>query len=116
VRTLPERLSDIQTAITRIIKHTRDGRDRYNYDEFLQTWVIYNLYIVGEATRAIVSEFPTFKDQHPEIKWTEIISLRTVLAHKYFDVDLDVVWSVADQSIPELEQCIDAIVEEDKEI
>lgn len=111
MRTILERLSDIQNAITRIMKHTRDGRDRYDHDEFLQTWVIHNLYIAGEATRAIASEFPAFKDQHPEIKWTKIISMRTFLAHKYFDTDLDVVWSMADQSIPELKHCIDAILE-----
>jgi len=115
VRTLPERLGDIQDAITRIIKHTRDGRDRYNYDEFLQTWVIYNLYIVGEATRAIANEFPIFKDQHPEIKWTKIISMRTLFAHRYFAIDLDVVWLMVNESIPEMKRCIDAIMKEDKE-
>jgi uncharacterized protein with HEPN domain len=75
VRIISERLQDIQDAIERIMKYTREGRHRYDHDELVQTWVTYNLYIVGEAARAIANEFPDFKDRHPEIKWTEIIGM-----------------------------------------
>jgi uncharacterized protein with HEPN domain len=75
VRNIPERLLDIQDAITRIMKYTWDGRYRYDHDELVQTWVTHNLYVIGEATRAIASDFPDFKKQHPEIKWTEIIGI-----------------------------------------
>jgi uncharacterized protein with HEPN domain len=81
VRDIAERLLDIQDAIIRIMKYTQDGRYRYDHDELVQTWVTHNLYVFGEATRAIASDFPYFKDQHSEIKWTEIIGMRTVLAH-----------------------------------
>jgi len=73
VRKIPERLRDIQEAIARIMKYTREGRYRYDHDELVQTWVTHNLYVIGEAARAIANDFPDFKDQYPEIKWTEII-------------------------------------------
>lgn len=44
VRDISERLLDIQDAITRIMKYTREGRDRYDHDELVQTWVTHNLY------------------------------------------------------------------------
>lgn len=69
MRNVSERLLDIQDAIARIMKYTRDGRDRFDHDEQIQTWVTHNLYIIGEAARALASEFPEFKDRHPEIKW-----------------------------------------------
>lgn len=68
MRNIPERLLDIQDAIERIMKYTQDGRFRYDHDELVQTWGTHNLYVIGEATHAIASEFPDFKDQHPEIK------------------------------------------------
>jgi len=115
MRDIFQRLRDIQDAIARLMKYTQEGRDRYDHEELIQTWIIHNLYIIGEALRAMASDFPTFKDQHPEIQWSKIIGIRTVIAHIYFNINLDTLWSVATKSIPELKQCIDAIVEEDKE-
>ena len=115
MRNIFERLCDIQDAIARLMKYTEEGRDRYDNDELVQTWIIHNLYIIGEALRAMASDFPTFKDQHPEIQWSKIIGLRTVIAHIYFNINLDTLWSVATEDLPELNRCIDAILEEDKE-
>jgi uncharacterized protein with HEPN domain len=112
VRNVAERLLDIQDAIVRIMKYTRDGRYRYDHDELVQTWVTHNLYVIGEATRAIASDFPDFKNQHPEIKWTEIIGMRTILAHRYFDTDPDALWTAVNQDLQELNLSIDAILEE----
>ncbi len=99
MRNIPERLLDIQDAIIRIMKYTRDGRYRYDHDELVQTWVTHNLYVIGEATRAIASDFPDFKNQHPEIKWTE----RTILAHRYFDTDPDALWAAVNQKPSRIE-------------
>jgi uncharacterized protein with HEPN domain len=114
VRNISERLLDIQEAIERIMKYTRDGRYRYDQDELVETWVTHNLYVVGEATRAIASDFPDFKDQHPEIKWTEIIGMRTVLAHRYFDTDPDALWAAVNQDLQDLKRSIDTILEEEE--
>ena len=114
MRNISERLLDIQDAIERILKYTQDGRYRYDRDELVQTWVTLNLYILGEAARAVASDFPDFKDQHPEIKWTEIIGMRTILAHRYFDIDPDALWEAVNQELQDLRFSIDAILEEEK--
>ncbi len=70
--------------------------------------------LIGEATRALASDFPEFKNQHPEIKWTEIIGMRTVLAHRYFDTDPDVLWGAVTQELNDLKHSIDVILMEEQ--
>lgn len=112
MRDISERLLDIQDAIARIMKYTRDGRDRFDHDELVQTWVTHNLYVIGEATRVLASDFPEFKNQHPEIQWSEITGMRTVLAHRYFDTDPDVLWEAVTHDLNELQHNIGIILSE----
>jgi uncharacterized protein with HEPN domain len=112
VRDVSERLLDIQDAIIRIMRYTQDGRYRYDHDELVQTWVTHNLYIIGEAARSISNDFPDFKEQHPEIKWIDIIGMRTILAHRYFDIDLDILWEAVNEDLHDLKNRIDAILGE----
>jgi uncharacterized protein with HEPN domain len=49
---------------------------------------------------------------HPEVPWRQMVAMRNVLIHGYFDIDLDLVWSVAQNDLPELEAQIRGIVEE----
>ena len=45
-----------------------------------------------------------FKDNHTEIPWHKIRGMRNYVAHEYGTIDLDVVWTVATDSIVELRQ------------
>jgi uncharacterized protein with HEPN domain len=110
-RMISDRLCDIQNAITCIRKYAKEGQDIHDHDELIKIWVTHYLYILGEATRAIASDFPFFKDQHPEIKWREIINMRTFLAHEYFRVNLGILWSTIKQDLHELNGSIDATQE-----
>lgn len=44
-----DRLSDILEAIERIHRHTAGGRENFEADELVQTWVVHHLQIIGEA-------------------------------------------------------------------
>lgn len=44
-----ERLRDVQEAITHILKYTSQGRDLYDQNELVQSWVIRHLEIIGES-------------------------------------------------------------------
>jgi uncharacterized protein with HEPN domain len=48
-----ERLLDILEAIERIEKYTAKGREVFEEDELIQTWVIHHLEVIGEATRSL---------------------------------------------------------------
>ena len=61
--------------------------------------ILYQILIVGEATKRLSSEF---RSQHPEIPWDDIAGMRDVLAHQYDRVNFKILWRVIQHSFPEL--------------
>ena len=54
---------------------------------------------MGEAARALSDDG---RARYPEVPWTDVVGLRTLLAHHYHRIDPDQVWTVATESIPAL--------------
>jgi len=104
-----ERLLDIREAIERIEKYAGQGRETFEHDELVQTWIVHHLQIIGEASRTLSSDL---RDQHPEVPWSKIIGMRNILVHDYFGIDVDVVWSVVEHDLPDLVHHIEAILQE----
>ena len=102
-----ERLRDIQDAIEKIMKYTNQGRQAFDQDELVQTWVIHHLEIIGEAVRSIPRDF---RNHHPEIPWRQISGMRNILVHAYFGINRNRVWSVVEHDLPNLKTSIDAIL------
>ena len=75
-------------------------------NKLIRDAVIRNLEVIGEAAKNIPEEI---RDKHPEIKWREIAGLRDRLIHKYFEVDLEIVWDIIRNKLPELKTKITAI-------
>jgi len=94
-----ERLLDVLEAIERIEKYVSKGREIFENDELIQTWVLHHLQIIGEATRVISSGF---KDLHPEVPWAQIGGMRNILVHHYFGVDSAAVWNAVEKDLPAL--------------
>lgn len=103
-----ERLLDIQEAIARIEKYAAQGRESFERDELIQTWMLRHLQIIGEAARAMSEDFRT---QHPELAWADMIGMRNILVHIYFGIDLDLVWQAVTQSVPHLKQQVETILQ-----
>ena len=74
-------------------------QDEYLKDRKLQLAIERALEIIGEAARLVS---PTFKANHVEIPWKEIIGQRNVLAHEYGEINQERIWLVASRRIPEL--------------
>ena len=83
-----KRLLDIQEAIANIRKYAQRGKKEFEKNELIQTWIIHNLLILGEAVSALSD---SFKEQHSDIHWSKIIGMRNILVHNYFGIDFDVV-------------------------
>jgi len=85
-----EKLLDILEAIERIERYAVQGREAFEQNELIQTWFIQNLQVIGEAA-PLSSEIRT---QHSDIPWKQIIGMRNILTHNYFEIDSDIVWAV----------------------
>ena len=103
-----ERLIDILEAIDKIDLYTTRGRQVYDMDELLQVWIVRHLQIIGEAASRVSSET---QNRFPEIPWGKMIGMRHVLVHGYFDIDLDVVWSVIENDLDHLKEQIRAAIQ-----
>ncbi len=68
-------------------------------DAMVQDAVIRQIGIVGEAASQLS---PAFRARHPAVPWTQIIGMRNVVVHQYWEVDLDVVWEAATEDVPAL--------------
>jgi uncharacterized protein with HEPN domain len=107
VREEKYRLLDMLEAIERIEKYAVRGRAAFNADELIQNWIVHHLQVIGEAARTLS---PTLRELHPQVPWTEIIGMRTILVHRYFDIDLDIVWAVVERDLPPLKSWLQSQV------
>ena len=103
------RLLDIAEAIERIEKYASKGREAFEDDELIQNWILHHLQVIGEAARAISDEL---KNEHNEMPWQQIVGMRHILVHRYFEVDTDLIWSVVEDDVPALKQQIELILKD----
>jgi uncharacterized protein with HEPN domain len=106
VRDDSERILDMLEAIERIERHAGKGRQAFESDELIQTWVVHHLEIMGEAASKLSQEV---RETCPEIPWSQIIAMRNVLAHEYFGIDPVEVWQVVDRDLPVLKQELNSV-------
>jgi uncharacterized protein with HEPN domain len=52
---------------------------------------------MGEAARKVSA---SFKTEHPEIPWKQIIGLRNILTHRYYAVDNVQIWTIIHEKLP----------------
>jgi len=105
-----ERLLDIVEAIERVERYAARGEDAFTQDELVQTWMLRHLQVIGEAARAMSEGF---RAAHPEIPWSAIIGTRTILVHRYFQIDLALLWLVVEREIPALKASISDILNQE---
>ena len=107
MRIVEERFLDMMEAIQRIDKYAGRGRQAFVADELIQTYIVHNLQILGEA----VAKIPTEQQRkYPELPWPKMVGMRNVLVHNYFNIDLDIVWQVVEIELPALKEKIGRIL------
>lgn len=94
-------LGDLLESIRQIEKYTAGGRERFDADELVQTWVVHHLQIIGEAARKLSENF---RARIPEVPWPQIIAMRNILVHDYFGINLDTVWDTVQTDLPVLRE------------
>jgi uncharacterized protein with HEPN domain len=96
VRTDRDRLEDILGAIAQI--------DR---ERLLQDGVVHQMVIIGEAVRAIA---PELREKRSDLPWAEMVAMRNILVHRYYEVNLEIVWLVVEQDLPNIKEKVEDIL------
>ncbi len=104
-----DRLLDILEAISNIERYAEKGCDDYFKDELIQTWFVYHIQIIGEAAAKLS---PSLRERYEDVLWADIISMRNVLIHHYFGIDLEEIWDTITTDIMTLKVRIEAILHE----
>ena len=93
-------LEDIIDSIEKIEKYII-GMDFTNFagDDKTVDAVVRNLEIIGEESKNIPENI---KAEHSEVPWHRMAGLRNVLAHEYFGIDLNIIWKIARENLPEV--------------
>jgi uncharacterized protein with HEPN domain len=107
VKRLHEFIEHISEAIVRIQLYT----NRMSWETFLastitQDAVIRNIEVIGEAARNITRHYPDFALGRQQLKLGAATKMRNAVAHGYFSIDFEIVWSTISSDLPPLlEEC-----------
>ena len=86
-----DRLHDILEAIEAIHRYSIKGRDEFDGNELVQVWCLHHILLIGEAASKLSENDRRLSTAIP---WRELIGMRNILIHAYFDVSWKRVWSV----------------------
>jgi uncharacterized protein with HEPN domain len=104
-------LEHIRDAIAKIEICTAVGRERFLTEWLYHEAAIRQLEIIGEATKRLS---PELRSRHPEIDWRRVAGLRDVLVHNYMGVDLNRVWVITQETVPELKRTVETLLTEER--
>ncbi len=82
----------------------------FKQDVMMQDAVMRNFEIIGEAVSHLPNEI---KALYHDIELAEIVGFRNVLAHGYFTIKLEIVWSAIEEGLPGLERQTKVILGEE---
>jgi uncharacterized protein with HEPN domain len=109
-RELNTYLNDILDAIRKIDKYTKHlSFNDFLENELVQDGVVRNLEVVGEAVKKIPENM---RKSGSQIDWKKVAGLRDILIHEYFAVDLEIIWDVVVNKVPELKKVAIILLEE----
>jgi len=102
-----ERIMDMLAAIQQIEEYSSKGKEYYYSNPPIQSHFILQIQIIGEAAYKLD---PKKRGKYPEIPWKKIIGMRHSLVHGYFNIDLDIVWTVVEKDLTDIKPVLERIL------
>lgn len=93
-------LSMIET-IEKIIRYTsnyQSAEELYQNDRDFDASMM-NFIVIGEETVKLSEDI---KSKNKHINWQKISTLRNIIAHHYFGINVDIVWQIICDDLPKL--------------
>jgi len=72
--------------------------------DILQHAISMSLITIGECANHLSDDF---KEKNPEIEWVQIIAVRNIAAHGYWQLDMGQIWQAMEEDIPDLRAFFD---------
>lgn len=96
------RLQHIQESINNIFSFTNDKTPSdLETDKMLYYAVVKNLEIIGEAAYRLTT---AFRKRYSATEWDNIIRLRHILVHDYYQINLRTVWDIISNDLTPLQK------------
>ena len=102
---------DIKESITKILHYTKSTKkfDEFEKNNLVFDAVVMNIIVIGESVNKLSQ---SFKEKYHHIEWVKIKGLRNVIAHDYFGIDIEEIWQIIQNTIPNFEEQIRKILKE----
>lgn len=97
-----ELLDHMLDCIAHIREYTQGRRTVFFGSPMVQDAVVRNLHTFTESSQRLSDDV---KAAEPTVDWRRMSGMRNILVHAYLGgIDLETVWAVIEQELPELEQ------------
>jgi len=95
------RLRDIAQAIAAIRAHLT-GED-VAAAAVLHDALLFQLVVIGEAVKGLGDEL---RGAEPEVPWRSVAGLRDMIAHQYFQIEMDRILAIIERDLPGLDDAV----------
>lgn len=103
IKHILEAIKDIENSTKNISKK------EFIKNKDIKDATIRRIEVIGEAVKNIPQNF---RKKYSRIEWNKIAGTRDKLIHHYFGVDLDAVFDMVKEDLPELKKHIEEILSE----
>jgi len=103
-------LSMLET-IEKIIRYTSNyhtAEELYQNDRDFDAAMM-NFVVIGEEVGKLTVDLKTTNKQ---INWEKIYSLRNIIAHHYFGINVDIVWQIISIDLPKLKDDLNLLLKQ----
>ena len=77
---------------------------RLNYDATIR-----NIELIGEAATHVPDDV---RKRYAQIPWRQVVAARNQMIHGYLGVDIDMLWSIIQEDVPELLQQLKDVLQQ----
>jgi uncharacterized protein with HEPN domain len=102
-------LNHVLDAVAAIERYTAGGRAEFFADDMIQSAVVRQLEIIGEAVKNLS---PGLTSHETAVPWKQAARTRDLLIHGYFRIDIDIVWNIVERELIALRENVRRILAE----